>query len=290
LRASAEKLCYSDLQRFLLKNDMAQKSTNFHCTETLMKNFLPLGVLLSALLSACPAPPITPPDPPVGPEPIEIPVIPQQDLLTHTSLLIGTNELFISHLPLFVIQDHSFQIILKVELDPISKAALQEDQQQTGAKQYTFFPPEFRISDLANALRSGNTFALNGCEIARGHIERGGPTIINGANFTVTQAMHFRQLNANETDPAESKYLLFGANGENFVAHLIAGRPDFDQVMEVTAPNGVVVDFVAQEFTVPAQSSSTPLDENQVINTTLFGNDLQLTTGAENYLEFGDLQ
>jgi hypothetical protein len=254
-----------------------------------MKAIFPATLLSVLFLAACPGPgPVDPPDP-VGPEPIEIPVLDQQPSATHTSLLLGTNTFFMSHLPLYG-APHNFQIILRVELDAASTATLQADQLNSGSDLYTFFPPQFRISDLANALRSGNTFDLDGSQIARGHIERGGVPIINNASITVTEALHFRVINANDTDPAESKYLLFGANGENFVGHLIAGRPDFDQFTEVTAPDGVVVDFVAQEFTVPGQSSATPLDEGQVINTTLFGEDIQLTTGTEHYLEFGDLQ
>jgi hypothetical protein len=267
--------------------------------EIMMKVFLSVSLLLGILLSACPAPQIVdPPDPPTGPEPIEVPVLPAQPAEVHTMLLVGTNELFASHLPLYG-APHDFQIIMRVELDPTSKAALIADQQATGETLYTFFPPEMRLDKLANSLRDGTPFPFLddqtqqiGSTIFRGHAERGGVPIVpfDSALFTATVALHFRQLNANETDPAEAKYLLFGANDENFVAHLIAGRPDFDQFMEVTAPAGVVVDFVAQEFTVPGQSSAAPLDENQVINTSLFDDNIQLTAGTEHYLEFGDLQ
>jgi hypothetical protein len=261
--------------------------------ETSMKRLLPISLLLGTLLAACPAPPaIVPPDPPVGPEPIEIPVIPNvkpnTQLNLHTMVVIGTENLFLSHLPLYG-APHDYQIILKVELDPISKAALLDDQQTTGAKLYTIFPPPITLISLADALRSGNTFELDGSTIARGQIEDDAPRIIFNAKFTVTKALHFRQLNSNDADPAASKYLLFGANDENFVAHLIAGAPNFDHILEVTAPAGKVVDFVAQEIDIPAQAPDALLNENQTFSAELFGETIQLTTGAETYVEFDDL-
>lgn len=242
------------------------------------------------LLSGCPGPETPPPPDPPGPQPIEFPDIGAQPVTTHTSVLVGVDELFMSHLPLYG-APHNFQAIFRVTLDQASKDTYNADQIATGEPLYTFFPGQFSFSDLIDELETTGSFDIPNSRIFRGHAERGGTQITNNSTFTVTKALHFRVINPNDADPADGRYLLFGAGDEAFVAHRIAGRPDFDQILSVTAPANAVVDFVAREIQIASQPGDAELVEGQAFTATLLDQeaDIQLQTGTEFYLEFGDL-
>jgi hypothetical protein len=258
------------------------------------------SLLAALLLSACrPDPGPGPgPDPDPDPEPdlAEIPNIAPQPTELHGMLLFGEQSTFISHLPLYA-SPHNFQILLRLEMqaeggiDP--QAEYIQDRQQSGEVLYTLIPSDFAISDLADALRAGQPFPIRGI-IVRGHFERGGTPILGGQDFpmTISAAMHFRQLNAGEADPAEGRYLLFGEGDEAFLVHKIAGRPDFDHVVSVTGADDLLLLGAGDEIALDGLGGDRdPVLEGQVITGQDLTRDLpvSLTVGTEFYIEFNEL-
>lgn len=227
------------------------------------------------------------PEPEPDPDVVEIPDLPQQPSVVHGMLIVGEDKLFLSHLPLYF-NPHDFQILLEVELNADDKAAYVADRQanpQEGI--YSYVPAPFRLNALADSLRAGTPFPIT-TTIFRGHFERGGDPFLFDVPSTITRAFLFEQLDANEDHPAESRYFIFGDQGQNFIAHDISGRPDFDHVLSVNAPEGLV-GVAAKELVISEQSDTEPLSEGQTFTATANGQSFTLTADTEFYLEFGDL-
>jgi hypothetical protein len=159
----------------------------------------------------------------------------------HGMLLFGERQLFLSHLPLFH-APHDYQVILAAELrggaDPSGPLARYlADRQQSGEVVYTFVPERFRLPDLA--FPSGERpapFRFHG-EVVRGHFERGGTEIDRGVE--VTPRVIFAEKLQPAGKVAGASYLLFGTREEAYLAHLVTGPPDFDQILAVEPPKGV---------------------------------------------------
>lgn len=156
----------------------------------------------------------------------------------HGMLLVGTNRIFLSHLPMFH-PPHNYQVLLAAtltakETDPA--AAYLEDRRKTGAKLYTWVPEPLSLPSLI-AKGEGTPSTMYGV-IFRGHFERGGtPLTSDRVRADVTRVFHFRRF-VPGTDPAEhSKYILFGEPDDWYLAHWITRPPDYDQVLSVVLGN-----------------------------------------------------
>lgn len=177
----------------------------------------------------------------------------------HGMALFGEKTAYLYHLPMFM-SSHDYQAIFEVVLskegtDPL--AVYMQDRQgnppgsperpDPESKMYAFWPvPEsdFILTDLitpANPhdpqsppLRS----SIKG-HIFRGHFEGGHPheklgrVILENVVAHVRNAVVFRKFDPNPGEPPQLQYFLFGTPQELFLAHVVTGPPDFDQVLGV---------------------------------------------------------
>lgn len=71
-------------------------------------------------------------------------------------------------------------------------------------------------------------------DLYQGHFERGGkklgPVTVSVETFIINQILNPKALDFNE-------YMLFGAEGEYFAVHIIAGKPSFDFVASIAKPH-----------------------------------------------------
>lgn len=157
---------------------------------------------------------------------------------THGMLLFGEKKSYLSHLPMFSISVHRYQVILEVTLTKASadaQAAYVKDRRQhPTTKIYTFEPDQFILPELdpANSRRSSFTGT-----IFRGHFERSGKPIIENVTANVTRVVHFHKFDAAAAGLPQLEYFLFGHSSELFLAHLITKPPDFDQIVPVVKTN-----------------------------------------------------
>jgi hypothetical protein len=156
----------------------------------------------------------------------------------HGMLLFGEKSIYLSHLPLFSMTVHRYQVILEVTLtkaggDP-QAAYVQDRRRHPSTKIYTFDPDPFVLPELdpANPQRSSFTGT-----IFRGHFEhpeRGAKPINENVVANVTRVVHFRKFDPQASGLPQLEYFLFGKDKDLFLAHLITSPPDFDQVLSVT--------------------------------------------------------
>lgn len=154
---------------------------------------------------------------------------------THGMLLFGEKSIYLSHLPMFSMQVHRYQVILEVTLTKAggdAQAAYVKDRRQHPAtKIYTFVPDPFVLPELDPANPQRSSFKGT---IFRGHFERGGKAINEDVVANVTRVVHFRKFDPQAAALPQLEYFIFGKGQELFLAHLITSPPDFDQVLSVT--------------------------------------------------------
>lgn len=219
------------------------------------------------VLAACapsPEPPADAPSP--GPAPVwatDDASAPETDGV-HGMLLFGEKQLYLSHLPLYR-GPHDWQIIVAARLlvdDRGPTAAYLADRAASGERVYTVEPERFHHAAL-NAAAAGVPVRFR-ATVYRGHFERGGTPILRNVVVEVTRVLEQRQLDAAEADAAEGSFLLFGTPGETYLAHRVAGSPDFDQVVAVEIPAlRVNAPALARSVlvTVPGHAAGEPLRE-----------------------------
>lgn len=149
----------------------------------------------------------------------------------HGMVVVGTETLYLSHLPLFKTptfdSPHDYQVILEAKLPSKQGALFAKDQADTGSKLYTLEPEKFVLPSLTGPLHN-----FHG-SVYRGHFERDGTPILKRALIDVTRVVHFRKFTPEAPAPERLRYLLFGKGGILFLAHYISRPPDFDQLLAV---------------------------------------------------------
>jgi hypothetical protein len=212
--------------------------------------------ILALLFVACAT---TPP----RPAPVEHPSV-------HGMLLFGKGPLYVSHLPLYH-APHDWQIVSPVTVgtEVVSKVS--------AGGLFTIEPERFALSRARSA-----GFAFD-ATVYQGHFERGGQKL-SDARFVVGKPIVERQLDS--TQPHAGRYVVFGARADaRYAAHLIGGRPDFDQIVRVEitgpAPDG-------DEVTVGGDATK-PLDVGATVDADWKGRAIQMHVVEQVYLETGDL-
>jgi hypothetical protein len=204
---------------------------------------------------------------------------------THGMLIFGKNKIYAYHLPMFH-SPHDYQIILELELDNAVKELFEKDQQNnTEYATYTIEPETFV---LPQRIAKGNSFRA---DLYRGHFERGGKNIASKINVTIKDVIVFKKFQTDLKRSIASNLVLFGNEKEQFMAHELTAKPDFDQLIQVKASfdallkgkNNVVIDADSAE-NVPLGVSGNEIE------ITLNGVKYPIVLTRQLYLEFGDLK
>jgi hypothetical protein len=143
----------------------------------------------------------------------------------HGMLVLGEKHVYLSHLPMFH-SPHDYQVIFAVSL---SGAALQTYRSaKRSAPQGTLFtivPEPFALDQMIQSPRPFQAM------IYQGHFERGGTPITGWVPVSIDRVLFAKHLSPSEIRPSSATYILFGADSEYFLAHLITGGPNFDQII-----------------------------------------------------------
>lgn len=144
-------------------------------------------------------------------------------------LVVGTDVVYLSHLPMFHVP-HNYQLIFEAALDASVLADYRRDSGAHADTYYTLVPTGRWV--LSNTIVEGAKFRA---DLYRGHFERGGTPIRQDIKVTVRRIVHFRRFDPGHTpDPAQ--WIAFGRGREHFLAHRIEAAPDMDQVVELSSP------------------------------------------------------
>lgn len=158
----------------------------------------------------------------------------------HGMVVVGTEAVHLSHLPMFM-KPHDFQVILRAGLGDDEQAYVEDRRANPEALIYTLAPAPFVLPDILPAApgKRPRLRTFRG-DLFRGHFEQPGPgteQIAADVEVAVDAVVMGHRFEPEARVPDALTYLLFGTAAELWLAHVITGPPDFDQLVSVTVPD-----------------------------------------------------
>ena len=215
-------------------------------------------------------------------------------IATHGMLLFGNQATYASHLPMFH-APHDYQVILKLRLadNPRAQTLLAYEQAKAdGNKLFTMVPTPMDLTKvIAGELKEFNA------TIFVGHFERGGQKL-GSVQVEVEKSLFSAKLNGDQPDQQLERYVVFGEKGEYFGAHVIAGKPSFDSIVQVAPVMNLSTPCNTGACLPPLQipDSSLPMSVSALEGLPEIGDGLSNPEGGQNttikdilYLEVDEL-
>ena len=161
--------------------------------------------------------------------------------MTHRMVVFGRDTVFMSHLAMFSMPEHAYQVILQTHLtgsDADPAQAYRDDRaHHPEVPFYTFDPIPFVLPDILPTAHRPAAATSFGGALIRNHIEKKNPPpreIAGAVTVNVDNVVHGRQFDPHAELLTPLTYILFGRGKELFLAHLVTRAPDFDQLLQVT--------------------------------------------------------
>lgn len=201
---------------------------------------------------------------------------------THGMVLLGTEKIYASHLPMFHVP-HNYQAIFEITLDDNALNTFHNDQQaHPNELTYTIEPEPFVLSEMLEHPTPFNA------RLYRGHFERGGILIDASAQIVIKQIIYSKKI-TNRTLKSTTDYLLFGDQQEQFAIHLIKSKPSFDHIVQISTP---VNNFSSPQIvTIHSTQDKVPDIGGNTIEAKSGNNKvIEMHWQKQIYLEFSDLQ
>jgi hypothetical protein len=170
-------------------------------------------------------------------------------------VVVGTEPVYLSHLPMFM-KPHDFQVVLHAGFgDDAGQVYVEDRAAHPKALLYTLAPAPFVLPDILPPApgKQPRLRTFRG-DLFRGHFEQPGPgtdQIAADVEVTVEAVVLGHRFESAAPTPDVLTYLLFGAGAELWLAHVITGPPDFDQLVSVTVAD--------HPFTAKALAAGVPV-------------------------------
>jgi hypothetical protein len=218
---------------------------------------------------------------------------------THGMLAFGDGRLYLSHLPLYH-APHQWQIVVEAQLAtdsltsvPDAAAELAQDRAAHAGALYTVEPDRFPLGAL-RAVAEGGAPVTFRATVYRGHFERGGTPIVSAAIVQVSRVVWMRRVSSEQPHPRVGRWVLFGTPEEAYLAHQVAGMPDFDQVARVDGAAGFSADELTagMDVALDGRPGESPLADGETLRARIAGASApaSLRVVRSIYLERSDLQ
>jgi hypothetical protein len=153
----------------------------------------------------------------------------------HGFFLFGTRVLFASHMPMFPMRRHMYQVELRVSLpDAVACAYRAGIGSAPTAWNYTNGnTDQFELAEIkSGGLRC---YSVDVYRDYAGDAPVGDP-VARGVTLTVDEVVHFRHFQFDIGRPEHLTYLLFGRSGEAHLSHYVTRDPDFHHIVTLGSP------------------------------------------------------
>lgn len=192
----------------------------------------------------------------------------------HGMLVFGKEKIYLSHLPMFH-HPHDYQIILEASFPEQVKGIYKRSKDFTPNLIHTLVPEPFGLKNLPSAFKA---------DLYLGHFERGGRPIATKVQVKVEKVLFYKKFDPFGTKPERGAYLLLGNAKEQFLIHEIFSAPDFDQVLEVSAP-------IRQELAKVRlfTTNQEPLPDSGLLTAETEADEIEVEIKKSFYLETGEL-
>jgi hypothetical protein len=181
----------------------------------------------------------------------------------HGFLIMGKGKLFSCHLPMFFMPDHSFQVILEVELESTAMATYLKTRNEHPGKPLIIM--NNKVDDkgmlLKDIVNSGSFEAK--ASFANNDGDPIGHPFIESTTVAVNKKLLFEPLNPNTEYPENITYYLYGINSEFHLSHLLSKVPNFQQELDVTV-SGDILDKIKESDSGLVKTSIPSLKERSM--------------------------
>ena len=165
---------------------------------------------------------------------------------THNFFMFGRKALYVSHMPMFTVEKHMYQVILRVSLpDAVMRGYLAGQGPHRTPWNLMNSAEEITLPQIkAGTLTSFEVDVYK--DYSNADAAPVEPAFARNVTLTVDEVVHFRHFGFDIPRPRHRTYLLFGRGGEAHLAHYIARDPDFEHIVTLgSAPAWLSPDQLA---------------------------------------------
>lgn len=201
----------------------------------------------------------------------------------HGMVIFGKEKVYAYHLPMFH-SPHNYQVILEIQFDKQTTLDFKRDQELNSEHStYTIEPERFVLPEM---IAQPRPFKVN---IYRGHFERGGVKVFSDVTVQIVDVLYANTLDPLAEKSETLKYLIFGNPREQYAAHLLTNKPDFDQLLRVSVDPSLLANSKYVQVDFPALENRVPGVSGNALNAFMTDRPVKLIFLKQLYLEFDDL-
>ena len=155
---------------------------------------------------------------------------------SHGFLLMGTNDVFGCHLPMFFMPAHAFQVIFELAFNDNDKETyLRTKKENPGKPLIVQNTHAMSLEEMAKS-ESFKCFA----DFANNNGDPIGNKFIESTTVTVKKNILFEPLSQNNDYPENLAYYLYGKNSEYHLSHVLTKAPNFQQELDIELTDEMV--------------------------------------------------
>ncbi len=173
----------------------------------------------------------------------------------HGFLIMGTNNIFGCHLPMFFTPAHAFQVIYELSFENRDKEkylAIKKDN--PGKPLIILNTKAMSLEEITNS----DSFQCN-FYFANNNGDPTGHPFINDTTISVKKKILFEPLDQNNGYPENISYYLYGKDSEYHLSHVLTKAPNFQQEIDVSLSNDISdiinnIDNTITKISIPSLS------------------------------------
>lgn len=171
----------------------------------------------------------------------------------HGMFMVGEDNLFLLHMPMFTMGKHMYQMALRASLPAEQMMAYKALRTANPTKAYNLInveDDEFTLPEIkSGSLRQFTATIYDGYSNAGGGTP--GPILWDNVQVKIEDVVVFRHFNFSIERPANLNYVIFGDDDEAFMTHYIARDPSFQHILALgAAPDWLSADELLAGVTV----------------------------------------
>ena len=165
----------------------------------------------------------------------------------HGFFMFGTETLYLSHMPMFTMEKHMYQVVLRGTLpeDVMDAYRAGRAQDPTPWNLTNTSSDEYALPQLKSGeLKSFKVDVYK--DYSNDEAAPVEPPFASGVTLQVDEVVHFRHFDFDIPAPDHMTYLLLGRSGEAHLSHYISRDPDFQHIVTLgTVPDWLSPDQLA---------------------------------------------
>ncbi len=154
----------------------------------------------------------------------------------HGFLLLGKDNIFGCHLPMFFTAAHAFQVIFELSFeDKVKEKYLATKKDNPGKPLIVLNTKAMSLEEIANSGSFECDFYFSNNDG-----DPDGDPFINKANISVKQKILFEPLDQNKDYPEHLLYYLYGKDSEYHISHILTKAPNFQQEIDISLSVNII--------------------------------------------------